>query len=74
MAERLCPVHGTALESRGKLFHCEQCAFDYRISGRCDDCGSELEHVAACGASNWWCNSCNELKSKSRVKTELIKA
>ena len=40
---------------------------------RCRDCGEELERLAACGATNWWCNRCNELKSKSRVKTEMVK-
>ncbi len=73
MAERLCPIHATLLVSRGKLFHCEHCAADYRLDGSCADCGGELEHLAACGASNWWCNRCNELKSKSRVSTQLVK-
>jgi len=72
--ERLCPIHGTALASRGKLWHCAECDADYRIRGLCGDCGAELEFLAACGASNWWCNACNELKSKSRVKTELVRA
>ncbi|GAA5174366.1 zinc ribbon domain-containing protein [Niveibacterium umoris] len=72
--ERLCPVHATPMESRGKLWHCETCAANYRVRGECADCGSELEKIAACGASNWWCNRCNELKSKSKVKTELVAA
>jgi len=72
--ERLCPTHQTPLISRGRLWHCEQCEADYRERGLCADCGSELEHMAACGASNWWCPRCNELKSSKTVKVEMAKA
>lgn len=71
--QRLCPIHGTALEASGKLWYCAGCRANYRTSGSCADCGEELERLAACGATNWWCNRCNELKSKSRVKTEMVK-
>ncbi|WP_297577202.1 zinc-ribbon domain-containing protein [uncultured Deefgea sp.] len=34
----------------------------------CPDCGKEIEVLKACGASNFFCNHCNELKSSQRVK------
>lgn len=33
----------------------------------CPKCKSELEQLKACGAVNYFCNSCNELVSKSAV-------
>ena len=70
--ERLCPVHGIPLEPSGKQWRCASCCVDYRVRGLCGECGAELERLAACGASNWWCGACNELKSKDAVKTELV--
>ena len=70
--EKLCPRDGSVLESKHKQWHCPSCQTDYRVRGMCADCGAELERIAACGASNWFCNHCNELKSKSRVTTELV--
>lgn len=64
----LCPVHGTGLESRGTLWHCEACGRHYQLIGLCNKCGGDLEKLCACGAVNWFCNHCNELKSKSTVE------
>ncbi|TCS43787.1 zinc-ribbon domain-containing protein [Reinekea marinisedimentorum] len=33
----------------------------------CPKCNSELEELRACGAVNYFCNSCNELVSKRSV-------
>ncbi|MGL5088506.1 MAG: zinc-ribbon domain-containing protein [Cetobacterium sp.] len=33
----------------------------------CPECGSELEKLAACGSLSFWCNKCNELKSRKTV-------
>ncbi|MGL5989399.1 YfgJ family double zinc ribbon protein [Cetobacterium sp.] len=33
----------------------------------CSECGSELEKLAACGSLSFWCNKCNELKSRKTV-------
>lgn len=71
--ERRCPEHDTPLESTGKHWHCDQCAADYRVRGRCATCGAELERVAACGATNWFCNTCNELKSKATVIQDMVR-
>ncbi|XZG71251.1 YfgJ family double zinc ribbon protein [Chitinibacteraceae bacterium HSL-7] len=34
----------------------------------CPDCGAELEVLKACGARDYFCPRCNELKSRSRVE------
>lgn len=70
--ERLCPACNTVLEYQVDHWHCSQCRTDYRLRGLCNTCGAELERLAACGASNWFCPQCNELKSKSAVQTELV--
>ena len=33
----------------------------------CPDCGKPIEVLKACGATNYFCNHCNELKSSKRV-------
>ncbi|MGL4947285.1 MAG: zinc-ribbon domain-containing protein [Cetobacterium sp.] len=42
----------------------------------CPECGSELEKLAACGSLSFWCNKCNELKSRKTViyKVEKIES
>ncbi|HAS3205027.1 TPA: DNA ligase [Vibrio cholerae] len=54
-----CPTCGQELEWTGQ-YHCSACTVDY--------CGSELEKLQACGAANYFCNQCNELKSKSKIR------
>lgn len=68
----VCPQDGSALQFQDGLWHCAQCASHYRLQGLCDTCGKELEKLNACGATNWFCNHCNTLKSKSVVKYRLL--
>ncbi|TJZ72883.1 YfgJ family double zinc ribbon protein [Chitiniphilus eburneus] len=35
---------------------------------RCPDCDQPLEVMKACGATSFFCNHCNELKSSQRVR------
>lgn len=64
--ELACPECNKALVRSGKLKrHCEACNIDFNIQVACNKCGSQLERLAACGAVSFWCNQCNELKSKS---------
>ncbi|BCL75041.1 hypothetical protein JHS3_07770 [Jeongeupia sp. HS-3] len=34
----------------------------------CPDCGKPLDILKACGATSYFCNHCNELKSSQRVR------
>ena len=61
-----CPVCTQELEWNGH-YHCEPCQKDFLKIGYCPECESELEKLQACGAANYFCNHCNELKSKSRI-------
>jgi len=66
MMELQCPKCAHELESSGiQKRHCPACNSDFKLHAACEKCGDELERLAACGAVNFWCNKCNELKSKS---------
>ncbi|MGR5095185.1 zinc ribbon domain-containing protein [Vibrio maritimus] len=62
-----CPKCHSELEWDGQ-YHCGQCQVHFKKIGFCPDCVAELEKLQACGSASYFCNSCNELKSKSRVK------
>lgn len=36
----------------------------------CPDCQNPLEKIVACGCTDYFCNYCNQLVSKSRLKRE----
>ncbi|EHK9576500.1 zinc ribbon domain-containing protein [Vibrio parahaemolyticus] len=72
MQQNKCPDCEVELEWTGQ-YHCGQCESDFKKVGFCPDCGAELEKLQACGAANCFCNTCNELKSKSRVRFEFQK-
>jgi len=70
----LCPTDSSPLEYKDASWHCPACANDFRLQGLCNTCGQELEKLTACGATNWFCNHCKELKSKSVVEYRLLPA
>ena len=53
------------------LYRCESCDQTYQKVAYCPVCAAELEKLQACGAVNYFCKQCNELKSKSRVRIEF---
>lgn len=67
-----CPTCQQPLVWDGQ-YHCTQCDEHFKKVGFCPDCGAELEKLQACGAANYFCHHCNELKSKSRVRFEFQK-
>ena len=61
-----CPkCNGEVVRSGDFKRHCDACDIDFEIHIACKDCGEQLERLKACGAVSFWCNKCNELKSKS---------
>ncbi|PMH37545.1 DNA ligase [Vibrio sp. 10N.286.49.B3] len=54
-------------------YRCQTCQQQFKKVGECPDCDSELEKLQACGSASYFCNQCNELKSKSRVSFQFIK-
>lgn len=45
-------------------YKCTECGIKVVKRALCDQCGEELERLAACGAEQFFCNKCKELKSK----------
>jgi len=64
-----CPKCKHELERSGELKrHCRGCDSHFKLLVHCAECGDEIERLKACGAVSFWCNECNELKSKSGAK------
>lgn len=66
-----CPSCNVKMKWEAGLYLCEECDRKYQKVAYCPVCEAELEKLQACGATNYFCNSCNELKSKSRVRIEF---
>ncbi|MFO6424903.1 zinc ribbon domain-containing protein [Motilimonas sp. KMU-193] len=67
-----CPSCNEQMNYLGKFtYHCEKCDKTYQAQVHCDKCGERLELLKACGAVDFFCNSCNEMKSKSSADYRL---
>ncbi|WP_075186025.1 zinc ribbon domain-containing protein [Teredinibacter haidensis] len=66
-----CPSCHTKLTWQDGLYRCEPCKVSYKKRAFCPDCEAELETLQACGATSYFCNQCNGLKSKSQVRIEF---
>ncbi|USD65805.1 zinc ribbon domain-containing protein [Vibrio sp. SCSIO 43136] len=73
MNDNNCPVCEKTLEWGGSHYVCSDCEQGYKKVGFCPACDAELEKLQACGAANYFCNTCNELKSKSTIRFEFQK-
>lgn len=61
-----CPECAHTLVRSGELKrYCESCERYFTLYISCNECGDEIERLKACGAVSFWCNMCNEMKSKS---------
>ncbi len=63
-----CPDCGKALISSENANVCEDCQQEMIKEITCDTCHQGVETLKACGAINYFCHTCNELKSKSAVQ------
>ncbi|MBZ6065164.1 zinc ribbon domain-containing protein [Aeromonas schubertii] len=69
-----CPGCGEGIDTRGREVTCDHCQRLVRILPLCPDCGEPLERLKACGAVDYFCNRCNSLISKSRVRFDATLA
>ncbi|MCW8328053.1 zinc ribbon domain-containing protein [Photobacterium sp. SDRW27] len=74
MSDNICPDCQCELSWKENRYYCESCQHPVNKRAFCPDCDAELEKLQACGSASYFCNSCNELKSKSRVKVVFEKA
>ncbi|MGF1691261.1 zinc ribbon domain-containing protein [Photobacterium kagoshimensis] len=66
--ENVCPTCHNELAWQANQYSCESCQITLVKQAFCPDCDAELEKLQACGSASYFCNTCNELKSKSRVR------
>ena len=61
-----CPSCGKKIEKNSMTgkYTCTSCNKIFGKRAKCNKCGEELELLEACGAQQFFCNKCNELKSK----------
>lgn len=69
--QNICPKCQKEMSWNNGTFTCEECAGVYKKVAYCPDCEDEMEKVQACGAVGYYCNTCNEPKSKSRIRFEF---
>ncbi len=53
---------------------CKACGAVYEKKATCNVCSAVLERLNACGATNYFCNQCNELKSKKTIVFSVNRA
>ncbi|PSW19659.1 DNA ligase [Photobacterium sanctipauli] len=68
MSQNTCPECSSELAWKDDQYYCDYCQSGVKKKALCPDCHAETEKLLACGSASYFCNSCNELKSKSRVE------
>ncbi|USH01868.1 zinc ribbon domain-containing protein [Grimontia kaedaensis] len=63
-----CPDCERDLVWDNGTYRCESCEKSFVKQAFCATCDELLEKLQACGATSYFCNSCNELKSKSSAR------
>ncbi|MFV0576915.1 MAG: zinc-ribbon domain-containing protein [Vibrio sp.] len=59
--------NGQAPQNGKDTYQCTECQESFIEYVPCPDCEAEMDVMKACGAVNYFCPKCNELKSKSRA-------
>ncbi|MGF1725073.1 zinc ribbon domain-containing protein [Photobacterium nomapromontoriensis] len=68
MSHNLCPQCNSELAWKNNQYYCDFCQHPVAKTVFCPDCDTKMERLQACGSASYFCNCCNELKSKSRIK------
>ncbi|WP_413285075.1 zinc ribbon domain-containing protein [Vibrio sp. MA40-2] len=66
-----CPTCNSELQWDAGSYQCTECNITYSKLAFCPSCEAELEKLQACGSVSYFCNTCNEMKSKSAVRIEF---
>jgi len=70
-----CPQCASELQrSDESMRYCGACQLAFHITIRCVQCSSPLQRLNACGAVSFWCDTCNELKSKRSAIYQVLPA
>lgn len=72
MRDLACPSCQQTMAYQGKfVYRCDDCEQTYHAEVHCQQCGDRLALLKACGAVDFFCNQCNEMKSKSSADYRL---
>ncbi len=67
-----CPACGEeGLDPRRSETACTACQAVFRLTPHCPQCNAVLERVQACGAVDFFCNTCNNLVSKRAARYDI---
>lgn len=67
-----CPsCQQEGLDPRWNEATCSHCAKQFTIVAFCPACHVELERLQACGAVDFFCNSCNSMVSKRQAEYQI---
>lgn len=69
--QNLCPKCHLELDWQLEGYFCQHCNTHFEKEAFCDICSQKLEKLKACGAVNYFCEQCNELKSKSKILVQF---
>ncbi|GAB6098324.1 zinc ribbon domain-containing protein [Halanaerocella petrolearia] len=67
----------TKTEDGEKKYFCKYCDDHTRyeikdVRNFCDRCGEQVEVIKGCGSISFFCDNCNELRSKKKVETKYF--
>ena len=69
-----CPsCEQEGLDPRHSPSQCTVCKDNFSLEAHCSQCDGVLERVQACGAVDFFCNSCNNLVSKRSARFVITK-
>ncbi len=67
-----CPsCQQEGLDPRFATTTCVHCAKQFSLVAYCPTCHAELERLQACGAVDYFCNSCNSMISKRQAEYKI---
>lgn len=67
-----CPACSGRLAAGAEYYRCEDCARQFERKMSCNVCGDPITPLKACGAVDYFCHRCNELKSKSALVSRWV--
>lgn len=68
-----CPGCDGELKGSGSHYKCTDCGQKWRITFRCEVCGELPKVAAGCGSVSFFCDTCNNLKSRESMDKEFVK-
>ncbi|AGB41235.1 Protein of unknown function (DUF1407) [Halobacteroides halobius DSM 5150] len=78
MKKAICQKCNNIMRDKGESNYFCKCCDEYTpyeikdVINFCDRCGEKVEVIKGCGSISFFCNNCNELRSKKKVETKYF--